>query len=97
MPKPTFSPAEYFGLSALLISGIFLAINPLLATIPLGIFLVACGIAPFIPGLGFFLSVISRGPSSSHAVALTFDDGPDPQATPDLLALLQEYDVPATF
>lgn len=97
MPKPTFSPAEHFGLSALLISGIFLAINPLLATIPLGIFLVACGIAPFIPGLGFFLPVISRGPSSRHAIALTFDDGPDPRATCDLLALLREYGVPATF
>jgi peptidoglycan-N-acetylglucosamine deacetylase len=29
--------------------------------------------------------------------ALTFDDGPNPQVTPRLLALLEKHDVPATF
>jgi peptidoglycan-N-acetylglucosamine deacetylase len=35
--------------------------------------------------------------TSSDAVALTFDDGPDPQYTPALLALLRKHDVKATF
>ena len=35
--------------------------------------------------------------SGSAAVALTFDDGPDPHSTPRLLDLLAELDVPATF
>lgn len=30
-------------------------------------------------------------------VALTFDDGPDPRFTPQILAILEKYDVPATF
>jgi len=30
-------------------------------------------------------------------VALTFDDGPDPRATPELLELLKREEVPATF
>nr|WP_239029200.1 glycosyltransferase [Pseudonocardia acidicola] len=30
-------------------------------------------------------------------IALTFDDGPDPQWTPQVLAVLKKYDVPATF
>ncbi|MFO7819295.1 MAG: polysaccharide deacetylase family protein [Halanaerobacter sp.] len=30
-------------------------------------------------------------------VALTFDDGPDPLYTPQVLDVLEEYDVPATF
>ncbi|MEU7975733.1 polysaccharide deacetylase family protein [Micromonospora sp. NPDC049089] len=30
-------------------------------------------------------------------LALTFDDGPDPRYTPQVLALLREYDVRATF
>ncbi|MGW1997698.1 polysaccharide deacetylase family protein [Embleya sp. NPDC001921] len=32
-----------------------------------------------------------------RTVALTFDDGPDPRWTPRVLALLDEYDVKATF
>ncbi|MEV2217011.1 bifunctional polysaccharide deacetylase/glycosyltransferase family 2 protein [Streptomyces sp. NPDC050997] len=30
-------------------------------------------------------------------IALTFDDGPNPTYTPDVLKILQKYDVPATF
>jgi peptidoglycan/xylan/chitin deacetylase (PgdA/CDA1 family) len=43
------------------------------------------------------------GPSQSlrttgtRTVALTFDDGPDPEQTPKILALLAKYDVKATF
>jgi peptidoglycan-N-acetylglucosamine deacetylase len=39
----------------------------------------------------------SRVPSSRSAVALTFDDGPDPVNTPKLLDLLREKSVRATF
>jgi peptidoglycan-N-acetylglucosamine deacetylase len=35
--------------------------------------------------------------AGSAAVALTFDDGPDPDVTPQLLALLAAHAVPATF
>ncbi|MGW5670810.1 polysaccharide deacetylase family protein [Micromonospora sp. NPDC003776] len=39
----------------------------------------------------------SRMSTGSSQVALTFDDGPDPQYTPQVLALLKEYGVKATF
>ncbi|WP_319459937.1 polysaccharide deacetylase family protein [Micromonospora sp. RTP1Z1] len=45
-------------------------------------------------GDGPFGSLVSTG---SPRVALTFDDGPDPQYTPQVLALLREYGVKATF
>ncbi len=32
-----------------------------------------------------------------NAVALTFDDGPDPVYTPEILGVLREHDVKATF
>lgn len=35
--------------------------------------------------------------TGSHSVALTFDDGPDPRWTPQVLALLRQYHVKATF
>ncbi|MFT7484230.1 MAG: peptidoglycan/xylan/chitin deacetylase (PgdA/CDA1 family) [Candidatus Paceibacteria bacterium] len=38
-----------------------------------------------------------RGPADRPQVALTYDDGPDPVATPLLLDLLQERGVSATF
>jgi len=39
----------------------------------------------------------SRGNSRHKQVALTFDDGPHPEFTSQLLAVLDFYDVPATF
>jgi peptidoglycan/xylan/chitin deacetylase (PgdA/CDA1 family) len=35
--------------------------------------------------------------TGSDAIALTFDDGPDPVQTPKILALLAKYDIKATF
>jgi len=50
-----------------------------------------------IPQLSFFGEFICHGTSDKHQVALTFDDGPDPRATPALLDLLREHDVEAAF
>jgi len=54
-------------------------------------------VAPFLPRLGFFLPIISRGKRGERGVALTFDDGPDPEVTPRLLDLLDRHSAPATF
>jgi len=60
-------------------------------------FVVMCIAAPFFPGSNFYLPVVSRGSSGRKAVALTFDDGPDPQTTPELLRLLKKHRVAGTF
>ena len=44
-----------------------------------------------------FLPVICRGRTDRRAVALTFDDGPDPSVTPLVLETLREAQVRATF
>jgi peptidoglycan-N-acetylglucosamine deacetylase len=41
--------------------------------------------------------VFSKGIGDARMISLTFDDGPDPRYTPELLALLKEYDAKATF
>jgi peptidoglycan/xylan/chitin deacetylase (PgdA/CDA1 family) len=46
------------------------------------------------PGTGPAQSLKVTG---SNAIALTFDDGPDPVQTPKILALLDKYQVKATF
>ena len=68
-----------------------------LAVIPLGVFVILCIAAAFIPSSSFFLPVISRGVCCRKAVALTFDDGPDPLTTPVLLRLLKKYQAAGTF
>ncbi|MCX5820704.1 MAG: polysaccharide deacetylase family protein [Deltaproteobacteria bacterium] len=95
--KEVLSPALLTGMTALLVSGLLLLIRPPLVVIPLGFFILLCLIAPFLPGVGFFLPVISRRYTVCRAVALTFDDGPDPDVTPQLLELLRRHGVPATF
>ena len=45
----------------------------------------------------FTLGCVWRGPRASNAVALTFDDGPDPEYTPRVLDILAARDVRATF
>ncbi len=37
------------------------------------------------------------GKNTAKAIALTFDDGPDPRWTPAILDILEHYHVPATF
>lgn len=50
-----------------------------------------------IPQLQLFGNFICRGSSSRRCVALTFDDGPDPRSTPQLLELLRGAEVSAAF
>ncbi|MDD5350745.1 MAG: glycosyltransferase, partial [Chthoniobacteraceae bacterium] len=42
-------------------------------------------------------TVFHEGAADEHAVALTFDDGPDPKWTPKILDILKERGVKATF
>lgn len=49
------------------------------------------------PRLGFFLSMVCRGDPGNKQVALTFDDGPSPQTTLPLLAMLDKHKVQASF
>lgn len=95
--KAPFSPAHGAGLAAFSLSGTLLFFQSDLAALPLGMFVLSCLLAPFFPQVGFFLPVISRGGASGKGVALTFDDGPDPDVILPLLNLLLRHDAPATF
>ena len=60
-----------------------------------------CPLAPshlaFVSRLQFFLPIIRRGRTGEPILALTFDDGPDPETTPWLLDLLDRHGVKACF
>jgi peptidoglycan/xylan/chitin deacetylase (PgdA/CDA1 family) len=92
-----FSMAAKNGLTALLLAVLLFIFDSRLAAVPLAAFLMLCLAAPFFPRFGFYLPVISRGTSGKKAVAITFDDGPDPLTAPPLLKLLLTNQVQATF
>jgi len=91
------SPAHFVALGAFQLYTVFLFINITLAPLPLLIFILICCVAPLFPRLSFFLPIISRGTKKAKGVAITFDDGPDPEVTPLLLDLLAQHGVTATF
>jgi peptidoglycan/xylan/chitin deacetylase (PgdA/CDA1 family) len=47
--------------------------------------------------LNFFVKATCRGDSTARRVALTFDDGPDPVATRNLLEVLRHHRIKAAF
>lgn len=68
-----------------------------LAWIPPLLLGAVCVVTPFFHRCSFYLPVISRGRKDARAVALTFDDGPHPESTPELIRLLGIHGVRATF
>jgi len=91
------SPAHIAGFAAFHLYVVLLFVDIRAAPLPLLAFLLACFIAPFLPRIGFFLPIVGRGKPGEKGVALTFDDGPDPEVTPLLLDLLDRHSVSATF
>jgi peptidoglycan/xylan/chitin deacetylase (PgdA/CDA1 family) len=49
------------------------------------------------PGSNLFYPTVTHGPQQGRRVALSFDDGPDPEVTPQVLDVLAEYGAHATF
>ena len=95
--KLPLSPAERVGIGSLLVAILLLFFDVRLSIIPSAGFILLCAAAPFFPRFGFYLPVISRGVSNKKTVALTFDDGPDPLVTSQVLELLLKHQVKATF
>jgi peptidoglycan/xylan/chitin deacetylase (PgdA/CDA1 family) len=95
--RPRLSPGEKTGIGAIVCALLVLPLDVRLCTVPLAGFVLLCVAAPFLPGFGFFLPIVSRGHTDRAAVALTFDDGPDPDSTPFLLDLLDRHQAAATF
>lgn len=91
------SLAHRIGISAIVLSLIIVPFSLKIAVVPLVLFIVLCFAAPFFPGFSFYLPIVSRCPLDKQAVAVTFDDGPDPGSTPALLHLLAEHNALVTF
>ena len=96
-PVRTVSAAQRGGIAAIGLSACLFPFHTAWAALPLALFLFLCAAASFSPRSSFFLPVISRGCTGQKTVALTFDDGPDPLTTPQLLEILEQHHMQATF
>ncbi len=72
--------------------GVMVAIGVALATLGAW-FWWACTV----PSSRFFSPVLVRGPAEGQRLALTFDDGPASPYTEQILQILANYKIPATF
>jgi peptidoglycan-N-acetylglucosamine deacetylase len=59
--------------------------------------LTALGLWPRSSGLGANMTHLPAAAAARGEVAITIDDGPDPEVTPRVLAILAEHRVPVTF
>lgn len=62
----------------------------------LALVLLGYGVVPGIITLGFGFGVFKKS-TTAREIAFTFDDGPHPKYTPELLHLLKQYGIKATF
>lgn len=87
-----------FGYIAFVATGTLVSGWPLLLLLVPGtllVLLVADGMAR--PSSSLFYPTITHGPRGGKRVALTFDDGPDPEITPKILDALAQSGAHATF
>ena len=88
----------YGGCAALAIAAsVIMGISAWTILVPLGLALalLADGIAR--PGSGWLYPTVTHGPRHGACVALSFDDGPDPEVTPGVLDALAAHGARATF
>jgi peptidoglycan-N-acetylglucosamine deacetylase len=85
------------GLMSFFLACVFFPVSPYITAAILVLFLLFAFTAPFCITKSFYLPVISRCPKGTKEVALTFDDGPDPDSTPLILDLLERHSLSATF
>lgn len=95
--QQTFSLAGKLGIICLLAALGLCFVDVKLSVLPLACFLGVSLAAPFLPTFGYYLPIISRGTPGKNAISLTFDDGPDPVATLEVLRLLEKHKATASF
>src|SRR6184192_511495 len=83
--------------AVILLAGALASHRYVLGGVVVLVFMVITGLGVAIPQMRLFGNFICTGDRSKKRVALTFDDGPDPRSTPQLLELLRDRKIPAAF
>jgi peptidoglycan/xylan/chitin deacetylase (PgdA/CDA1 family) len=72
-------------------------VPPMVAFTAFALYIAIAVTGVLVPQLEMFGEVVSRGDDEGNRVALTFDDGPHPGTTPQVLAALEAAGAKATF
>lgn len=91
------SVAHLAGIAAFQLALGLVFLDPRWATLPLAAYVLVCLFAPLFPAFPFYLPIVTHGDRRQRRVALTFDDGPDPALTPQVLDLLDREGIRAMF
>jgi len=103
--KPPWRPSAFLAFSVVVSTACVLLVALRPALWPVGLFvlladqavLLGSGFVPRTRLLGPNMSRLPRAEGPANRVALTFDDGPDPEVTPFILEMLAKHHVKATF
>ncbi|HEY5807017.1 MAG TPA: polysaccharide deacetylase family protein [Povalibacter sp.] len=85
------------GGGAAMLGGSVLFGTPMGLAVPAAAFAAVMLDGIFRPASSIFYPTISNGPRTGNSIALTFDDGPDPEITPAVLDMLGAADARGTF
>jgi len=85
------------GTSVAMLCGSAASLDPVAISCASGAVVAAVGLGVAFPALQVFGPVVSRAPGAPGTLALTFDDGPHPRFTLQVLDLLARHDQRATF
>lgn len=98
MPARVLLGVVVAGAFASAIVACFVGPPPLWVTLPFAfVYVSVVQLGVYFPNLGVFQRALVKRPPGENAVALTFDDGPHPVHTREVLDLLDEFDAKATF
>jgi peptidoglycan-N-acetylglucosamine deacetylase len=98
MLRPALSRFHIVAILALLLGALALVFhNFAFFAVIISIFLIIVGFGVAFPQISFFGKFICSGNVFKKYVALTFDDGPDADSTPQLLDFLKDAKVEAAF
>jgi peptidoglycan/xylan/chitin deacetylase (PgdA/CDA1 family) len=98
MQRPALSRFQIVAILAPLLGALALVFHDFVfLAVVVFAFLLIVGLGVAFPQMSFFGKFICRGNNLKKSVALTFDDGPDANSTPQLLDLLKEEKIEVAF
>jgi peptidoglycan-N-acetylglucosamine deacetylase len=75
----------------------FYALSLSYLIIPFLFIITSLTLAAFLVNSQFYVRTICKVPNDKNEIAITFDDGPDKVITPQILNILEKYNVPSMF
>ena len=87
----------FFVLLIIIVTSNYYEVGILSYLILIAVYLVFIIVGTFCIQLNFYFKSYNSGKKDKKEIVLTFDDGPHPKITPEVLRILDDYNIKATF